>query len=101
MPGRLRVDLLVGAVEPELVEADDHAPDRVDVLRAVDRVELRRGDVPGALDGPRLHVLRHRVLVLVGLEDDLVDLGRALPVILIRDHADELALLPLHALEGT
>ena len=63
------------------------------------RLDLRRRDVDGEVDGAELEVLGERVLVLVDLEDDLVDLGLAAPVVLVGHAADELALLPLHDLE--
>ena len=66
---------------------------------ALERVELRDRHAERHVDVPRLEVHRHGVLVGVVLEDDLVDLGRALPVVLVGDHARVAGLLVLDGLE--
>ena len=88
------------AVERQVVERLLRAGLRLERRLALQRLDLRRRDVDGEVDLPQLQVLRQRVLVLVVLEDDLVDLGLAAPVLLVGHAADELALLPLHDLEG-
>ncbi len=87
------------AVERQVVEGLLRARLGGETLFALQRLDLRRRDVDGQVDGAELEVLRQRVLVLVDREDDLVDLGLAAPVVLVGHAADELALLALHDLE--
>ena len=89
------------AVEAHVVEAVQDAADGRQVLIGVQRLELRLGDVPGDLDGAGLEVGGHGVLVLVQAPHDLVGLGRAAPVVLVRHGAHVLAALPLDDLERT
>ena len=83
------------AVERQVVERLLRARLGGETLLALQRLDLRRRDVDGEVDGAELEVLRQRVLVVVHLEDDLVDLGLAAPVVLVGHGADELALLAL------
>ena len=88
------------AVEPQLVEAVQHAADGGQAVRPVQARELRLRYVPGELQRAGLEVGGHRVSVRVELEDDLVDLGSATPVALVGDHAHVVALDPLDGLKG-
>ena len=88
-------------VEAEVVPRVEVVVDGVEALEGPEGLVLRRRHVDGAVDGPGLEVLSHRVGVLVGLEQDLVDGGLFAPVRRVLDHLDVAALLPLRALVGT
>jgi hypothetical protein len=89
------------AVEAELVEAPVSALESGHPSGLLHGRELRLRQLDRRVDGALLEVGGHGVGALVVLEEELVDLGLAAPVVLVGDHADVLALAPLHGLEGT
>src|SRR5918994_5493175 len=87
-------------VEREARESGRDRPMRGDVLLSLERLEQGRADGVYEVDlalSKREHL---RLLVLEHAEEDLVDLGSAVPVALVRLEPIELVLLPLHELEG-
>ena len=87
------------AVEGELIETVGVDRASLDAGLAQQLPILGVEQAGGAVDGPGLEVLHHRVGVREVLEVELVDLGHAAPVVRVGAQLHVAVLLPLHALE--
>jgi hypothetical protein len=88
------------AVERELLERPRDRRVGRDARRA-ECLELRRRHAHLTVQNSGLEILHHRVRVLVGLDEELVDLGLAAPEARVRDQPHVTVVLVLDHLEWT